>query len=120
MSNELTPEQQALFNSIMGNSSQVRNLNPVIPVPSVDSLSNDQQDLYNSIMGNSSQMQNLNPMKQAAPMAAAQTAQPAQASAVTPAPAAPVPAFGAPMGGGDSGKKLSQSEIDALIASLTG
>ncbi|MCR5791453.1 MAG: hypothetical protein K6G83_16340 [Lachnospiraceae bacterium] len=118
MSNELTPEQQALFNSIMGNSSQVRNLNPVIPVPSVDSLSNDQQDLYNSIMGNSSQMQNLNPMTQAAPMAAAQTA---QASAVTPAPAAPAPAFGAaPMGGGDSGKKLSQSEIDALIASLTG
>ncbi len=64
----LSPEQQALFASIMGNSSQAKAVNPVIPTP-------------------------------AAPAAA-------------PAPA--------PAGGGDSNRVLSQAEIDALIASMSG
>ncbi len=68
----LSPEQQALFASIMGNSSQAKAHSPVIPV-----------------------------MPAAAPVAAA------------PAPA-PAPAAG----GGDSGRVLSQAEIDALIASM--
>ena len=63
MANDLTPEQQALFNSIMGNSSQMKNLNPVIEIPKPEEvLSSDEQDLYNSIMGKSVQMQNYNPM----------------------------------------------------------
>ena len=68
----LSPEQQALFASIMGNSSQAKAVNPVIP-------------------------------------AAANTAAPA-----------PAPAPAAPAGGGDSGRVLSQAEIDALIASMSG
>lgn len=66
----LSPEQQALFASIMGNSSQAKAVNPTIPVPA--------------------------------------------------APAAPAPAPAAPAGGGDSGRVLSQAEIDALIASMSG
>ena len=73
----LSPEQQALFASIMGNSSQAKAQSPVIPA-----------------------------MPAAAPVAA-----PAPAAAPTPAPA---PAGG----GGDSGRILSQAEIDALIASM--
>ena len=69
----LSPEQQALFASIMGNSSQAKAQNPVIPAAAPDPA---------------------------------------------PAPAAPAPA--APAGGGDSGRVLSQAEIDALIASMAG
>ena len=64
----LSPEQQALFASIMGNSSQVQAHNPTIPTPAA------------------------------------------------PAPAAPA----APAGGGNDNRILSQAEIDALIASMSG
>ncbi|MBO4373577.1 MAG: hypothetical protein J5829_00560 [Lachnospiraceae bacterium] len=69
----LSPEQQALFASIMGNSSQAQAFNPTIPTP--------------------------------APAPAAPTA-----------PAAPA----APAGGGNENRVLSQAEIDALIASMSG
>jgi len=62
----LSPEQQALFASIMGNSSQAQAHNPTIPTPA--------------------------------------------------APAAPA----APAGGGNENRILSQAEIDALIASMSG
>ena len=63
----LSPEQQALFASIMGNSSQAQAVNPTIPTPAA-----------------------------AAPFA----------------PAAPA--------GGNDNRILSQAEIDALIASMSG
>lgn len=72
----------------------------------MDSLSPEQQALFASIMGNSSQAKAVNPVIPAAPSAAA-------------APA-PAPAPAAPAGGGDSGRVLSQAEIDALIASMSG
>ena len=129
MANDLTPEQQALFNSIMGNSSQMKNLNPVIEIPKPEEvLSSDEQDLYNSIMGKSVQMQNYNPMAALGDIAPAVSAggtassaatAPALSSAQAPAQtaASPAPAAAPAM---DSGKKLSQSEIDALIASMVG
>ena len=152
MANNLTPEQQALFDSIMGNSSQMKNLNPVIEIPKPEEvLSSDEQDLYNSIMGKSVQMQNYNPMAalgDIAPVASTgrATSSPQTASAFSSAPttvqttpafssgagpaqtapafssgAAPVQTAPAPAAPAmDSGKKLSQSEIDALIASMVG
>ena len=69
----------------------------------MDGLSAEQQALFASIMGNSSQAQAVTP--NVAPAA------PAPTPAAVPAPAA---------GGGDPGRKLSQAEIDALIASMVG
>ncbi|MBO6149453.1 MAG: hypothetical protein J6O55_08950 [Lachnospiraceae bacterium] len=66
----LSPEQQALFASIMGNSSQARALSPSIPAAPAPSVS-----------------------------------APAAAPAAAPA--------------GNSNRILSQSEIDALIASMS-
>ncbi len=71
----------------------------------MDGLSAEQQALFASIMGNSSQTQAMTP--NIAPAASA----PAPVAAAAPAPAA---------GGGDPGRKLSQAEIDALIASMVG
>ena len=71
----------------------------------MDSLSPEQQALFASIMGNSSQAKAVN------------TVIPAAANTAAPAPA---PAPAAPAGGGDSGRVLSQAEIDALIASMSG
>jgi hypothetical protein len=73
----------------------------------MDGLSAEQQALFASIMGNSSQAQAMTPNVAAAA--------PAPAAA---APAAPTPA--AAPAGGDSNRLLSQSEIDALIASMVG
>ena len=71
-------------------------------------LSPEQQALFASIMGNSSQAQAQSPVIPAAPA-------PAPVMAAAPVmPAAPA----APAGGGDSGRVLSQAEIDALIASM--
>ena len=75
----LSPEQQALFASIMGNSYQAKAQNPTVP--------------------------------DAAPAPAPQPS-PVMAAAPAPEPA--------PAGGGDSGRVLSQAEIDALIASMAG
>ncbi|MCR5748109.1 MAG: hypothetical protein K6G03_10410 [Lachnospiraceae bacterium] len=70
----------------------------------MDGLSPEQQALFASIMGNSSQAQAMTPsVTPAAPSAPA-------------TPAAPA----APPAGADSGRKLSQAEIDALIASMVG
>ncbi len=66
----------------------------------MDGLSPEQQALFASIMGNSSQAQAVNP------------------TIPTPAAAAPV-APAAPAGGNDN-RILSQAEIDALIASMSG
>ena len=71
MDNGLSPEQQALFASIMGNSSQAKALNPV-----VEAKEPEKADKEN--------------MKCAADT------------------------------GGDPNRMLSQAEIDALIASMTG
>lgn len=68
----------------------------------MDGLSAEQQALFASIMGNSSQAQAMTPN-------------------VAPAAPAPAPAAAsAPAAGGDPGRKLSQAEIDALIASMVG
>ena len=66
----------------------------------MDGLSAEQQALFASIMGNSSQAQAMTPN-------------------VAPAAPAPAPVAAAPAAGGDPGRKLSQAEIDALIASMT-
>ncbi|MBO6146643.1 MAG: hypothetical protein IJ827_02395 [Lachnospiraceae bacterium] len=67
----------------------------------MDGLSAEQQALFASIMGNSSQAQAMTPN-------------------VAPAAPAPAPVAAAPAAGGDPGRKLSQAEIDALIASMVG
>ena len=73
-------------------------------------LSPEQQALFASIMGNSSQAQAQSPVIPATPAPApVMTAAPVMAAAPAPAPAG---------GGGDSGRVLSQAEIDALIASM--
>ena len=70
-------------------------------------LDPEQQALLASIMGKS-------PQAGGGGAFSAAKAVSAPAPAGTPAPAA------APAGGGDSGRLLSQAEIDALIASMTG
>ncbi len=71
----------------------------------MDGLSPEQQALFASIMGNSSQAQAVNPT----------------IPTVAPAAAAPSPAPApAPADGGNSNRILSQAEIDALIASMSG
>ncbi len=72
----------------------------------MDGLSPEQQALFASIMGNSSQAQAHNPT----------VPTPAAAPAAAPAAPAAAPAADA----GNSNRILSQAEIDALIASMSG
>lgn len=73
----------------------------------ISGLSAEQQALFASIMGNSPQAGGGAAFSAAqVTPAAAQTASPAASPAAAPAPA-------------DSGRMLSQAEIDALIASMT-
>ncbi|MCR5268448.1 MAG: hypothetical protein K6E16_08025 [Lachnospiraceae bacterium] len=82
-------------------------------------LSPEQQALFASIMGKSPQPGGgaAFTAAQAAPAPAA-PAPAASDQTAAPAPSAPAPAASAAPAGGNSGRILSQAEIDALIASM--